>query len=168
MQATHTLTNHSPHDRCGSMCNLTRYAELMNATGKSYETENCHWGDCTANDASSCPTKDWCPFNFYRCPIYNIQVGTRGQMPDARCQMRGSTFCACTSDAWACSQDVGRQQQQARDVVLESSVDDPIPELGRSGEPTRLLGISRHAPSVVALRTRAPCTITALNLPTGC
>jgi hypothetical protein len=28
--------------------------------------ENCHWGRCTASDDSSCPTKDWCPFNWYR------------------------------------------------------------------------------------------------------
>ena len=53
-------------DGCGSMCNLTRYAELMNETGRAFETENCHWGDCTDDDASSCPTVDWCPFNFYR------------------------------------------------------------------------------------------------------
>lgn len=53
-------------DGCGMMCNLTRYAELMNATGAAYEIENCHWGDCTDNDASSCPTADWCPFNFFR------------------------------------------------------------------------------------------------------
>ena len=25
-----------------------------------------HWGSCTADDASSCPTTDWCPFNWYR------------------------------------------------------------------------------------------------------
>eukprot|EP00937_MAST-01D_sp_MAST-1D-sp2_P000930 g930.t1 len=35
-------------------------------SGKAYEIENCHWGDCTGDDASSCPTQDWCPFNFYR------------------------------------------------------------------------------------------------------
>ena len=53
-------------DGCGRMCNLTYYAELMAATGKAFEIENCHWGDCTQDDASSCPTTDWCPFNFYR------------------------------------------------------------------------------------------------------
>lgn len=53
-------------DGCGRMCNLTRHAELMEKTGKVYETENCHWGDCTGDDASSCPTQDWCPFNWYR------------------------------------------------------------------------------------------------------
>lgn len=53
-------------DGCGSQCNLTRYAELMSATTKAYEIENCHWGDCSDSDASSCPTEDWCPFNFYR------------------------------------------------------------------------------------------------------
>ena len=53
-------------DGCGMLCNMTSYAALMNATGKAYEIENCHWGDCTEDDASSCPTKDWCPFNWYR------------------------------------------------------------------------------------------------------
>jgi hypothetical protein len=24
------------------------------------------WGICTDDDTSSCPTRDWCPFNFYR------------------------------------------------------------------------------------------------------
>ena len=43
------------------MCNMTFYAELMQKTGKAYEIENCHWGDCTVDDASSCPTKEWCP-----------------------------------------------------------------------------------------------------------
>lgn len=53
-------------DGCGRMCNMTMYADLMNKTGKSFAIENCHWGDCTVDDASSCPTKDWCPFNWYR------------------------------------------------------------------------------------------------------
>ena len=53
-------------DGCGRMCNMTMYADLMNKTGKSFAIENCHWGDCTKDDASSCPTKDWCPFNWYR------------------------------------------------------------------------------------------------------
>ena len=53
-------------DGCGRLCNLTFYAELMASTGRAYEIENCHWGKCTDDDASSCPTADWCPFNFYR------------------------------------------------------------------------------------------------------
>ena len=53
-------------DGCGRMCNMTNYAELMQATGKSFAIENCHWGFCTEDDASSCPTKDWCPMNWYR------------------------------------------------------------------------------------------------------
>eukprot|EP00937_MAST-01D_sp_MAST-1D-sp2_P000519 g519.t1 len=56
------------YDRCGAMLNSTLYAQLMNATGKAYLIENCHWGECTAADDSSCPTPshDWCPFNFFR------------------------------------------------------------------------------------------------------
>ena len=59
-------------DGCGAATNMTYYAELMAATGRTYEIENCHWGTCGADkwyhnpDGSSCPTKDWCPFNHYR------------------------------------------------------------------------------------------------------
>ena len=53
-------------DGCGRLCNLTMYADLMRQTGRAFEIENCHWGDCTDDDASSCPTQDWCPFNWYR------------------------------------------------------------------------------------------------------
>ena len=53
-------------DGCGAQRNMTLYAELMAATGKSYLIENCHWGKCSPDDGSSCPTKDWCPFNWYR------------------------------------------------------------------------------------------------------
>ena len=53
-------------DGCGRLCNLTFQAQLNQATGKAYTTENCHWGACTEDDASSCPTADWCPFNLYR------------------------------------------------------------------------------------------------------
>ena len=45
---------------------MTLYAELMKATGKAYTIENCHWGRCSASDDSSCPTADWCPFNWFR------------------------------------------------------------------------------------------------------
>merc|ERR1719473_135697 len=38
----------------------------MQATGKAYAIENCHWGRCTDSDDSSCPTQEWCPFNWYR------------------------------------------------------------------------------------------------------
>ena len=57
-------------DGCGAQTNMTRYAELFAATGKTYATENCHWGECGAfkgdADGSSCPTASWCPFNWYR------------------------------------------------------------------------------------------------------
>lgn len=53
-------------DGCGKQRNLTLYAQLMQATGKEYLIENCHWGDCTDSDDSSCPTATWCPFNWYR------------------------------------------------------------------------------------------------------
>ena len=53
-------------DGCGAQKNMTLYAELMAATGQSYAIENCHWGRCTDSDDSSCPSVDWCPFNWYR------------------------------------------------------------------------------------------------------
>jgi alpha-galactosidase len=53
-------------DGCGHQRNQTLYAELMAASGKNYTIENCHWGDCTDSDDSSCPTETWCPFNWYR------------------------------------------------------------------------------------------------------
>ena len=47
-------------DDCGNMRNSTRYAALMNATGKSFLIENCHWGICNTSfnqkDNSGCPT----------------------------------------------------------------------------------------------------------------
>ena len=47
-------------DNCGSMKNLTKYAELMQATGKNYTVEACHWGHCWDQDgdpdASVSPT----------------------------------------------------------------------------------------------------------------
>lgn len=80
-------------DGCGAQRNLTLYAELMKETGKSYLIENCHWGRCTSEDDSSCPTADWCPFNWYRTSgdinsgttswLENLQTTTRFQDFDA-------------------------------------------------------------------------------------
>jgi len=53
-------------DGCGAQRNMTLYAQLMKDTGKAFLIENCHWGRCTASDDSSCPTADWCPFNWFR------------------------------------------------------------------------------------------------------
>jgi hypothetical protein len=52
-------------DGCGAATNMTYYAALMAATGKTFEVENCHWGHCGEDawyhnpDGSSCPTHDW-------------------------------------------------------------------------------------------------------------
>ena len=46
-------------DGCGKQRNQTLYAQLMKDSGKNYTIENCHWGDCTTSDDSSCPTTDW-------------------------------------------------------------------------------------------------------------
>jgi len=59
-------------DGCGAATNMTKYAEYMSHTGRSYATENCHWGHCGADswyhnpDGSSCPTQTWAPFNWFR------------------------------------------------------------------------------------------------------
>ena len=53
-------------DRCGQQLNMTLYAKLMKESGKNYSIENCHWGVCDGTDDSSCPSVDWCPFNWYR------------------------------------------------------------------------------------------------------
>ena len=45
-------------DGCGAQRNMTLYAQLMKATGKSYLIENCHWGRCTDGEDSSCPTEE--------------------------------------------------------------------------------------------------------------
>ena len=80
-------------DGCGRQRNLTLYAQLMQETGKNYSIENCHWGDCTDSDDSSCPTQDWCPFNWYRSSgdinsgptswLKNLQTTIRFQSWDA-------------------------------------------------------------------------------------
>lgn len=46
-------------DGCGQELDLTKWANLINASGRSITIENCHWGD-------TIPNKTWCPFNFYR------------------------------------------------------------------------------------------------------
>ena len=51
-------------DNCGAMKNLTKYAELMVATGKNYTVENCHWGHCV-RDTSIAPHV---PRPFLRSP----------------------------------------------------------------------------------------------------
>lgn len=33
-------------DGCGSLCNMTMYASLMNQSGKVFAIENCHWVSC--------------------------------------------------------------------------------------------------------------------------
>ena len=92
-------------DGCGAATNMTRYAELMAATGRSYEIENCHWGHCGADawfhnpDGSSCPTASWCPFNHYRTSgdinagrtswLANLQTTTRFQDPQAPLSVPG-------------------------------------------------------------------------------
>ena len=87
------------------MCNMTEYAALMHNTGKAFEIEvlvwasqwpsltaalqNCHWGDCTEDDASSCPTLDWCPFNWYRTSgDSNNRLGNRNNRKTIRARPR--------------------------------------------------------------------------------
>ena len=78
-------------DGCGAQRNMTLYAALMKSTRKNYSIENCHWGRCTDSDDSSCPTQEWCPFNWYRSSgdinsspmswLSNLQTTIRFQDP---------------------------------------------------------------------------------------
>ena len=86
-------------DGCGAQRNMTLYADLMAKTGKSYLIENCHWGRCSAGDDSSCPTTDWCPFNWYRTSgdinaspmswLGNLQTTIRFQDPQTPLSVPG-------------------------------------------------------------------------------
>jgi len=53
-------------DGCGKQLNLTKYAALFNASGRSVLIENCHWGP--SGPAPNGPTAgpDGCPWNYYR------------------------------------------------------------------------------------------------------
>ena len=62
-------------DDCGMQKNMSRYAELMLASGKNYSIENhkkpeakeCGpMGGMTGAGSSACPSLDWCPFNWFR------------------------------------------------------------------------------------------------------
>ena len=56
-------------DDCGAQRNMTRYAELMQAEGRSMAIENHKKPEhelCGVFDNSSCPSLTWCPFNWYR------------------------------------------------------------------------------------------------------
>jgi len=63
----------------GPCLNNTWYAELMKESGKNFTIGNVHWTQeqtvepvgCHRSgpygaDASSCPTLEWCPFNYYQ------------------------------------------------------------------------------------------------------
>ncbi len=86
-------------DGCGAQKNQTLYAQLMRESGRNYTIENCHWGDCTDGDDSSCPTQDWCPWNWYRTSqdinagalswLSNLQTTTRFQDYDAPLSVPG-------------------------------------------------------------------------------
>lgn len=54
-------------DDCGPHKNFTLYAELMRASGRNFtvEVHNPSAGSCQG-DNSTCPTQNWCPFNWYR------------------------------------------------------------------------------------------------------
>jgi len=46
-------------DGCGQERDLTQFADLFNASGKSILIENCHWG-------GTVPNATWCPWNYFR------------------------------------------------------------------------------------------------------
>lgn len=46
-------------DGCGAEYDLTKFNNLIDATGRPITIENCHWG-------GTIPNATWCPWNFYR------------------------------------------------------------------------------------------------------
>jgi len=48
-------------DGCGPYTNLSWWYQLLNATGRPFEVENCHWG----SDPPPCDNDD-CPFHYWR------------------------------------------------------------------------------------------------------
>lgn len=46
-------------DGCAKEYNLTLWADLLNATGRAFLIENCHWG-------YTLPTATYCPWSYYR------------------------------------------------------------------------------------------------------
>jgi hypothetical protein len=95
----------------GPCRNATRYAELMQLSGKNFTVANAHWlQQDTAEpigchqaasgpvlpytygrplypggDAASCPTLDWCPFNYFQMAA-DTRSGTRDR----------DSWCECT------------------------------------------------------------------------
>jgi hypothetical protein len=49
----------TPCAGCGKEYDLDLWASLLNATGKAFLIENCHWGD-------TLPNATWCPWSYYR------------------------------------------------------------------------------------------------------
>jgi hypothetical protein len=60
-RCTHRLPPHPSHRPSPSSqeYDLDLWAGLLNATGKAYLIENCHWGD-------TLPNATWCPWSYYR------------------------------------------------------------------------------------------------------
>ena len=101
----HTTPMHTP-----AHTHTCEDAQLMKATGKNYTIENCHWGDCTHSDDSSCPTTEWCPFNWYRSSgdinsgsmswFHNLQTTIRFQSWDAPVSRPGCWVSCLSASRW--------------------------------------------------------------------
>ena len=96
----------------------------MEATGRNYSVENCHWGadgtiGCNKNDdGSACPSSTWCPFNWYRTSgdinsqpdswFENLQTVVRYTQLDAPLSRPScwaypdSEHCVARSATWQC------------------------------------------------------------------
>ena len=55
-------------DGCSEFANMTKWAELFNATGKPMLLENCHNSDGQdpCDEAKACPESGVCPYNLWR------------------------------------------------------------------------------------------------------
>ena len=104
-------------DACGQLNNMTRWANLLNASARPVMLENCHWGYCDGDRSllngnpamfdrgdSSCPERRpdgsvYCPFHFFRTSmdinkdsetwIRNLQTAVRFLDPEKPLAGRG-------------------------------------------------------------------------------
>lgn len=157
-------------DGCGRQRNQTLYAALMKSSGKNYTIENCHWGDCTSSDDSSCPTQEWCPFNWCvvsvgspvvsRCiPLYPVVPRCTPLYPAIpHCTPLYPVVPRCTrcTPCTTLSQVPNLRRHQLGCIVVarQPADHDQVPRLRRAALRAWLLGLPRHARSGQSRRAR--------------
>ena len=62
-------------DACGEFENLTRWAELINVSGRPMMIENCHWGGDAPYVLDEDSGELWCPVSSVQqgsMPLYSV------------------------------------------------------------------------------------------------